>query len=173
MKLTFSNTSDFLSCNQISGVNRDTFEDPNNSPDVSVKFGSVVTLGIVYIPFLVYLKDYLEKNNTNQNFDATMKLSMEEKWLQIQSILIQRSRLVKLHERAFAVQTHNANVERIFPLVSTQCSDERSNSSVNEAVLICHYRFKMNRGQFYNYVKEENDIIKKVESALEYDWDKK
>ncbi|GBM28729.1 hypothetical protein AVEN_54509-1 [Araneus ventricosus] len=30
----------------------------------------------------VHLKDYLEKNNANQNSEATMKLSMEEKWLE-------------------------------------------------------------------------------------------
>ncbi|GBM77413.1 hypothetical protein AVEN_65449-1 [Araneus ventricosus] len=29
----------------------------------------------------VYLNDYLEKIDTNQNYEATVKLSMEEKWL--------------------------------------------------------------------------------------------
>ncbi|GBM77307.1 hypothetical protein AVEN_13352-1 [Araneus ventricosus] len=30
--------------------------------------------------------------------------------------------------------------------------------------------FKMTRAQFHNYMKEENDIIKRVKSTLKYDW---
>ena len=126
----------------------------------------------------VYLKDYLEKNNTNQNCETTMKLSMEEKWLKFfadTKYIHQKSCLIKLCEYVFAIPAHNANVERIFSLMSTQWSDERNRLSVEtiEAILICHYNYKMTCAQFYNYVKEENDIIKKAKSTLKYDWAKK
>ncbi|GBL93434.1 hypothetical protein AVEN_188749-1 [Araneus ventricosus] len=126
----------------------------------------------------VYLKDYLEKNNINQNCEATMKLSVEEKWLKFfadTKHIDQKSCPTKLCEYEFAIPAHNANVERIFSLMSTQWSDERNRLSVEttEAILICRYNFKMTCAQFYNYLKEENDIIKKVKSPLKYDWAKR
>ncbi|GBM06908.1 Multidrug resistance-associated protein 1 [Araneus ventricosus] len=50
--------------------------------------------------------------------------------------------------------------------MSTQWSDERNRLLVdtNEEILICHYSFKMTCAQFYNYVKEENDLTKKLPS---------
>ncbi|GBN64181.1 hypothetical protein AVEN_68667-1 [Araneus ventricosus] len=64
-----------------------------------------IDIGNTEIPFnqFVYLKDSLEKNNTNQKCDATMKLSMEEKWLKIFCRYIgQKSYLIKLCEYVFA-----------------------------------------------------------------------
>ncbi|GBM16909.1 hypothetical protein AVEN_267305-1 [Araneus ventricosus] len=64
----------------------------------------------------IYLKDYLKKNNANRNCEATMKLSTEEKWLKFfidTQYIDQKSCLIKLCEYVFAIQAHNANVERI------------------------------------------------------------
>ncbi|GBM02729.1 hypothetical protein AVEN_145220-1 [Araneus ventricosus] len=66
----------------------------------------------------VYLKDYCE---------ATLKLSMEEKWLKCfadTKDIDQKPCLIKLREYAFAIPIHNANVERIFSQLSTRWSDE-------------------------------------------------
>lgn len=41
-----------------------------------------------------------------------------------------------------------------------------------EVIFICHYNFETTCVQFYHYVKEENNMIKKVKSTLMYDWDK-
>ncbi|GBL84159.1 hypothetical protein AVEN_118568-1 [Araneus ventricosus] len=69
----------------------------------------------------VCLKAYLEKNNTNPNCEATMKLSMEENWRKFfadTKFIDQKSvSLIKLCEYAFAIPAHNANVERIFSLM--------------------------------------------------------
>ena len=49
--------------------------------------------------------------------------------------------LIKLGEYVFAIPDHNANVERIFSLMSTHWSDERTRLSAVqtiEAILICH-----------------------------------
>ncbi|GBM77521.1 hypothetical protein AVEN_55647-1 [Araneus ventricosus] len=114
----------------------------------------------------LYLKEYLEKNDTHQNCGATMNLSMEDKWLKPfadRKYIDEKSCPIKLGKNAFTIRAHNANVERIFPLISTQWSDERNRLSVEqiEAILICRYNFKMTCAHFYNYEKE-NDIIKKV-----------
>ncbi|GBN21367.1 hypothetical protein AVEN_208143-1 [Araneus ventricosus] len=87
----------------------------------------------------------------------------------------QKSCPTKLCKYAFAIRAHNANAGRIFSLTSTQWSDERNKLSAEttEAILICRYNFKMSFAQFNNYMKEENDIIKKVKSTLKYDWAKK
>ncbi|GBN89360.1 hypothetical protein AVEN_22462-1 [Araneus ventricosus] len=87
----------------------------------------------------------------------------------------QKSCPIKLRKHVFAIPANNANVERIFSLMPTQWSDKRNRLSVEtiDAILNCHYNFKMACVQFYNYVKEENVIIKKVKSALKYDWAQK
>lgn len=55
--------------------------------------------------------------------------------------------------------------------MSTHWSDKENRFSVetNEATLICCYNFKMTCTEFHNYVKEENDLIKKVKLTLKYD----
>ncbi|GBN58374.1 hypothetical protein AVEN_17903-1 [Araneus ventricosus] len=104
---------------------------------------------------------------------------MKERWLKFladsSKYIDQKSCLVKLCKYVFAIPDHHANMERIFSLMSTQGSDEQNGLRVEtvEAVLTCHYNFKMTGAEFYNYVKEENDIIKKVKSTLKYDWAEK
>ena len=71
---------------------------------------------------LVYLKDYLEKNNTNQNCESSM-FRIEEKWLKFfadTKPIDQKLLLMKLCEYVLAFPAHNANVERIFSLMSSQ-----------------------------------------------------
>ncbi|GBM68905.1 hypothetical protein AVEN_234723-1 [Araneus ventricosus] len=80
---------------------------------------------ILFNQFGAYLKNYLAKNNTKQNCETTMKLTMEEKWLKFfvdARYIDQKSCLIKLWQYAFAIQAHNANVEIIFSLMSIQWS---------------------------------------------------
>ncbi|GBM21400.1 hypothetical protein AVEN_264833-1 [Araneus ventricosus] len=107
-----------------------------------------------------------------------MKLSLEDKWLKFfadTEYVDQKSCLIELCEYVFAIPAHNASAERIFSLMSIQRSDERDRLPVEtaEAILTCRYNFKMTCVQFYNYVKGENDIMKKVKSTLKYEWAKK
>ncbi|GBN76853.1 hypothetical protein AVEN_170845-1 [Araneus ventricosus] len=87
-----------------------------------------IDIGNIEILFnqFVYLKD-IEKNNINRNSEATIKLSMEDKWLkpfEDTKCIDQKSCTIKLCKYAFAIQAHNVNVERMFSLMSTQWSDE-------------------------------------------------
>ncbi|GBO38907.1 hypothetical protein AVEN_168938-1 [Araneus ventricosus] len=87
----------------------------------------------------------------------------------------QKSCLTKRYEFVFTIPAHHANVERIFSQLLTQWSDERNRLSVEtfEGILICHYNLDITCAQFYNYVREDNDITKEAESTLKYDWAKK
>lgn len=127
----------------------------------------------MYFDQFVYLKDYMEKNNVESDTDT----SMQDKWLQFfakTKHIEQKSGLLKFCEYIFSIPAHNANVERIFSLMTTQWTDERNKLAVEtvEGILQCHYNFKMTCSEFYIYVKGEKELIKSVKSTAKYDWSK-
>ncbi|GBN29724.1 hypothetical protein AVEN_94112-1 [Araneus ventricosus] len=64
--------------------------------------------------------------------------------------------------------------ETIFPHVNSMVGRKKQVvGGDNGSNLDLSLEFKMTCVQFYNYVKEESDRIKKAKSALKYDWAKK
>lgn len=81
---------------------------------------------------------------------------MEKKcpsFMQVQSIN-QKSCLTKLCEYVFVIPGNNANMKRMFSLMSSQWLNERNwlSEETTETILVCHYNFKMTLAEFYNYV---------------------
>ncbi|GBN54531.1 hypothetical protein AVEN_50678-1 [Araneus ventricosus] len=81
----------------------------------------------------VYRKNYLEKNNTYQICEATMKWNMEEKWLKFLADakdIDQKPCLIQLCEYVFAIPVHYANVGKGYG------SEAMSNKTMR--IRICH-----------------------------------
>ena len=73
------------------------------------------------------------------------------------------------------MMAHNANIERIFSLMQPQWSKERDNLLVSsvEKILIVQYNFAdLSCRQFYDIVKDDTQLLKKIESTEKYEWTK-
>lgn len=75
-----------------------------------------------------------------------MQLNIKRKWMKFfagTECIGEMSCLIKLCEYVFAILAHN--MIRLYYLMSIQWYDERNKMSVerNEAILICHYNFKL------------------------------
>ena len=83
------------------------------------------------------------------------------------------SELLKVAQFFFAVSPHNANLERIFSLMQSQWTKERSKLTVESirGVLLVQYNFKhMSCKDFYNYLKNNMHLLKEIQSSNKYKW---
>lgn len=101
-------------------------------------------------------------------------LSSSEKWVKYFKAMdkSQYSHFLKICEYVFSIPAHNANVERVFSLMSTQWTDERNRLSVEtvQNILICQYNFEKTCIEFHNYVQGQPDLLKAARSSEKYEW---
>ncbi|CAK1594251.1 unnamed protein product [Parnassius mnemosyne] len=122
----------------------------------------------------MYLKSFIECEIS----DEWKAKNMEAKWkhfFEKTEELERKANLLKMCQYIFAIPGHNAHVERVFSLISAQWTKERSSLSVStiESIIQCVYNYKMSCTEFYNYVKGEKELLKKVKSTEKYEWAKK
>ena len=70
--------------------------------------------------------------------------------------------------------THNANVERIFSLMQPQWCKEKDSLLVESVSNILMVVYNSNHAlceQFYDHVKADPSLLKKVKGAAKYSWD--
>ncbi|XP_066486947.1 MAX gene-associated protein isoform X3 [Tiliqua scincoides] len=75
------------------------------------------------------------------------------------------SELLKTAEYFFALPGHNADVERIFSLMSAQWTHEKNHLNVDsvKGLLLVKYNYKhFSCSEFYKYVLSQQDILKKI-----------
>ena len=85
------------------------------------------------------------------------------------------SELLKVTQFYFSITAHNANVERIFSMMQPQWSKERENFQVEwvESILTLVYNFSQVKcNQFYDIVKSDPTLLKKVKETAKYSWEK-
>ena len=85
------------------------------------------------------------------------------------------SELLKVAQFYFSITAHNVNVERIFLMMQPQWSKERENFLVEsvESILTPVYNFShVKCNQFYDIVKSDPTILKKVKGTAKYYWAK-
>ena len=85
------------------------------------------------------------------------------------------SELLKVAQFYFSITAHNANVERIFSMMQPQWSKERENFLVEsvESILTLVYNFShVKCKKFYDIVKSDPTILKKVKGIVKYSWAK-
>ena len=83
------------------------------------------------------------------------------------------SELLKISQFFFCIMGHNANLERIFSLMDVQWTNERDNLSVEsvKSMLQVLYNFEsMSCRQFYDFIKSNKKLLKKVSSSDKYPW---
>lgn len=123
----------------------------------------------------LYMQSFVEQNIENEDWSEK---KMHDKWLNFFHVtkeLERKRNLLKICQYLYAVPGHNANVERIFSMVSAQWTNERNSLNIDtvESIMQCKYNFKMTCTEFYKYVKKEKHLIKLVKSSEKYSWHKK
>lgn len=118
---------------------------------------------------LVYLNIYLENNRTD-----IANMTCQEKWvsfLKSTEIVEKYSEFLKIAEYLFSIPGHNANVERLFSLMSAQWTDTRNSLDIDsvKGLLLVKYNLKnFQCRDFYNYVLNKTDLLAKVSSSDKY-----
>ena len=73
----------------------------------------------------------------------------------------------------FSLPAHNANVERVFSLLSSQWTDERNRFTVRSVrciLLTCFNFSKYNCTDFYSYLLGKPELLNEISSSKKYDW---
>lgn len=140
--------------------------------EISVKF--LLDKGIIIddakcCDQLCNLNKFLEQNKK----DLENK-SCNDKWVKyFESTKINEchSELLKIAEYFFALPGHNANIERVFSLISAQWTNERNHLNVNSIknLLFVKYNFKhLSCSEFYKYILNHQGILNKIGSSDKY-----
>lgn len=81
-----------------------------------------------------------------------------------------RKNLLIMVQYLYAMPSHNAHVERVFSLISAQWTKERNSLKTEtlESIIQCKFNFNMTCCQFYNYIKDRNEVLEKVQSSEKY-----
>lgn len=141
------NTVLYLSCNRLETFSDNLFEQYN------------------------YLKSFVEAKLASEEWMSIK--SVAEKWLYFFKETENPERkcqLLKLCQYLFAIPAHNATVERVFSLMSAQWTDERNRllPETVESILQCQVNYNMTCKEFYKYVKEHPELLKKTKSSEKY-----
>ena len=106
------------------------------------------------------------------------KMMMHERWaayFDMCSTIELFSELLKIAQFYFKSIAHNANVECIFFLMQPQWSKERErflfDSVASILKLVCNFKDVM-CNQFYDIVKADSTLLKKVKEIAKYSWAK-
>lgn len=105
--------------------------------------------------------------------DEFSKSSASEKWAKFfnSTILECHSELLKLAEYFFSIPGHNANVERLFSLISSQWTDVRNQLSIEsvKGLLVVRHNFKeFSCSDFYHYIKKKPKLLDQIGSSQKY-----
>lgn len=116
------------------------------------------------------LQQFIECNN-----DAEFhKLTSSQKWAKYFNASADNechSELLKIAEFFFSIPGHNANVERVFSLISSQWTDERNRLSIQsvKGLLLVQYNFKEYSCQeFYKYLLSKPKLLEGISSSGKY-----
>ena len=85
------------------------------------------------------------------------------------------SELLKIAQFYFSIIAHNANVEHIFSLLQPQWSKEREQFLFDSVASILKLVYNFNDvtcNQFYDIVKADSTLLKKVQETAKYLWAK-
>lgn len=123
---------------------------------------------------VVYAKQYYNDTDRN-NFWRENNTSSEEKWIQLFKHFsdknISLNNLQKIVEFIFCLPGTSAPIERLFSVMKNIWSPERNRlleCNVG-ALLFCRTNIDLNCLEFYNYIKNDNNFLKKVQSSDKYD----
>ena len=70
----------------------------------------------------------------------------------------------------FSIPAHNANVERVFSLMTAQWTKERNKLDITtvEALLLCKWNMDKQCKDFYKEILLRKDLLKKAKSSDKY-----
>lgn len=117
---------------------------------------------------VLYLISILYKNREALKTKDTL-----EKWLYFFEKTSEQERkknLLMMVQYLYAMPSHNAHVERVFSLISAQWTKERNSLKTEtlESIIQCKFNFNMTCCEFYNYIKDEDEVLQKVQSSQKY-----
>lgn len=116
-------------------------------------------------------RQFLKENSNDPEFSG---LSCSKKWAKYfyESKSVDcHSELLKLAEYFFSISGHNANVERIFSLITTQWTDDRNRLKLEsvKGMLMVQYNLKeFSCVSFYNYLLSKPKLLQKIGSSDKY-----
>lgn len=122
---------------------------------------------------LCNLKRFVELNRNKEDFIAQLA---HEKWVNFfKSCKTEEcfSELLIITEFFFAIPAHNANTERVFSLMQSQWTKERSKWMVDSVtgILFVQHNFKhMSCKDFYTYINTQPNLLKAISSSEKYSW---
>lgn len=117
------------------------------------------------------LKQFLNESSNDPEF---IKLSCSQKWAKYfnsSKSVDCCSELLKLAEYFFSIPGHNANVERVFSLITTQWTDDRNRFKVEsvKSLLLVQYNLKeFTCVSFYKYMLDKPKLLKEIGSSEKY-----
>src|SRR6218665_253268 len=122
---------------------------------------------------LCNLKRFVELNRNKEDFIAQLA---HEKWVNFfKSCKTEEcfSELLIITEFFFAIPAHNANTERVFSLMQSQWTKDRSKWMVDSVtgILFVQHNFKhMSCKDFYTYINTQPNLLKAISSSEKYSW---
>lgn len=117
----------------------------------------------------------LKKFINDHLLDEEFKLKLlNEEWtyyFQNLSKIDQHSQLLIIATFVFSIPAHNANVERLFSLISSQWTDERNRFSVEnvKGIMFAQFNFKdMDCRNFYNFLPDNTQCLRSISNNEKY-----
>lgn len=118
----------------------------------------------------VNLKEFLSSQMNDSNWK---NLQAHKKWCQYflkTNIPDAFSELLKIVQYVFSIFAHNANVERIFSLITSQWTKERNKLCVEtiNGILQTTYNFDYDCNVFYDYISKNPDLLAQIGANDKY-----
>ena len=117
------------------------------------------------------MKRFVESYLQDKQF---IKLPTHKKWCkyfdQSKNITC-HSEILRIVQFFFSVTSHNVNVERVFSLMQSQWTKEKSKLSIAtmKGILTLQYNFKdMCCREIFSFLKSDKTLMKKIRSLEEY-----
>lgn len=120
---------------------------------------------------LTNLREFIADHKNDDDYKENLA---HEKWVKFFSMctsIEQYSELEIIAQYFFAIPAHNANVERIFSLISAQWTDERNRLLVDSIknLAIVKYNFKnISCVDFFQMILKDDDFLNNVKTKEKY-----
>lgn len=120
-----------------------------------------------------YVKNYCSDSKIKQWIEK--KVSMTERWVEIFKHLDDQScdykEMAKIIEYILCLPGSTASVERVFAEMNKTWTEEKSNLNVEtlKAILTTKVNLKMSCLEFFRWLKDQPDMLRKIQSNQKYE----
>lgn len=122
----------------------------------------------------INLKNFVQSNLKDEKF---LNLTTNEKWVKYFEVKSNNeefySELLKISQFFFCIPSHNANIERVFSMITNQWTKQRNRLSPTtiKSIMTVTYNFKDTKCRdFYELIKKDGSILTKISDSSKYNF---